>query len=77
MEKIVEDLDPVQITRIFFALLYRYSINAEAAGAFYKIEEELTITFLSRFLQLNTKTYKKINIINDYLCKILDHVDIT
>ena len=42
----------------------------------YKIDEELTITLLARFFQLNAQSYKKVQIINDYLCKILDNVDL-
>jgi hypothetical protein len=56
--------------------LCKRTINDEAIGSMYKLDEEFTLSLLINICHLNAQVFKKVVIVSNFINKILENVDI-
>lgn len=75
MHNIIKEIDPIQITKVFLILLSKNYVNENTVKEF-SINRDFGVEFLLTFAYLNHSYFKKVAIVKEYICSIVDFIDI-
>ena len=76
MKQVCASVDFQQMCQILMLFLSRKFVNENNAGSGFKLKSELSLIFFERLISMNTRLFKKTQIVKEVMTPLLESVSL-